>query len=92
MKIQVDLEPRDVWRIQEKAERLGITPGEVLRGELAETKRGRDARDVIRQSVADGLCDADIAAELRATVGHVASVRRSLGLPANHRYRFKGVA
>ena len=88
MKIQVDLDPRDVWRIQEQAERRGVTPGQVLRDELFRQRHGRDFREAVRSRVVAGMCDADIASELVwPTVGTVASVRRSLRLPANRRYR-----
>lgn len=87
MKVMVDLEPRDVWRIQERAETLGVTPGEVLRDELAQRRTGRDLRDAIRERVKAGMCDADIAAEFRMTTAAVSYQRRGLGLPANRRYQ-----
>ena len=34
MKVTVDLDPRDVWRIQQKAEESGMTAGDVLRHEI----------------------------------------------------------
>jgi hypothetical protein len=88
MRIQVDLDPRDVWRIQETAERRGITPGQVLRDELLRQRHGRDYREAVRSRVIAGMCDADIASELGwPTVGTIAATRRSLGLKANPRYR-----
>jgi hypothetical protein len=88
VKIQVDLDARDVWRIQETAERRGITPGQVLRDELARQRHGRDYREAVRSRVTAGMCDADIATELGwPTVGTIANTRRSLGLKANPRYR-----
>ena len=86
MKILLDLDPRDVWRIQERAARLGITPGDVLRDDLISTRKGRESRDAVMNRVLGGMCDADIAAELRMTPGHVATVRRRIGLAANPRY------
>ena len=84
----VDLDPRDVWRIQESAERRGIKPGDVLREELERRRHGRDYREAVRSRVIAGMCDADIAAELGwPTVATIATTRRSLGLPANPRYR-----
>jgi hypothetical protein len=84
----VDLDPRDVWRIQEQAERQGITPGEVLRDELTRQRRGRDLPEIVRNRVQAGMCDADIATELGwPTVATIAHTRRTLGLPANPRYR-----
>jgi hypothetical protein len=88
MRIQVDLDAKDVWRIQETAERRGITPGQVLRDELLRQRHGRDFREAVRSRVIAGMCDADIASELVwPTVGTVAQVRRSHGLKANPRYR-----
>ena len=89
MRIQVDLDPRDVWRIQETAERTGRTPGEVLRDELARKRDTLQYRDRVRSRVLAGMCDADIAAELGRPPGEIARVRRGEGLPANHRYRNK---
>jgi hypothetical protein len=83
----VDLDPRDVWRIQEKAERLGVLPGEVLRDELARKRAGRELREVVRQRVMAGMCDADIADEIGHAPGYVAELRRGMGLPANRRRR-----
>jgi hypothetical protein len=88
MKIMVDLDPKDVWRIQEMAERRGVTPGEVMRDEMTRTRHGRDFLDAVRARVKTGMCDADIAADLVwPTVGTVAAARRGMGLPANRRYR-----
>jgi hypothetical protein len=89
VKIQIDLDPKDVWRIQETAERRGITPGQVLRDELLSRRHGRELREAIRQRVLAKMCDADIAAELGRTAGYIGEVRRSLGLPANRRYARK---
>jgi hypothetical protein len=88
MRVTVDLDPKDVWRIQETAQRRGITPGQVLRDELARQRHGRDYREAVRSRVIAGMCDADIATELGwPTVGTIAQTRRSLGLKANPRYR-----
>ena len=90
MRIMVDLDPRDVWRIQERAERLGVTPGQVLRGELESRRNAANVRERVRALVVSGACDADIAGELSYTPGRVAKIRRELGLPANRRYRRGG--
>lgn len=87
MRIMVDLDPKDVWRIQERAEKLGVRPGDVLRDELATRRAGRDLRDAIGERVKAGMCDADIAAEFRMTPAAVKYQRRGLGLPANRRYQ-----
>ncbi|RLK47638.1 hypothetical protein [Microbacterium telephonicum] len=87
MKVTVDLDPKDVWRIQDRAEREGITPGQALRNELAPRRTTLEYRDRVRARVLAGLCDADIATELNRTPGEIARVRRGEGLPANPRYR-----
>ena len=87
MKIMVDMDPRDVWRIQEKAERAGVTPGDVLRAELEPRRGVLELRDRVRARVLAGMCDADIAAELRLVNQTVAAIRRGQGLRANPRYR-----
>lgn len=86
MRVMVDLPARDVWRIQEKAERAGVTSGQVLRDELTVARTAKEAREQIRQRVLAGMCDADIATELHYVPGTVAGIRRSLGLRANPRY------
>lgn len=86
MKVQFDLDPRDVWRIQAKAEALGVRPGDVLRDELATRREYAAVRERIRAYVTAGMCDADIAAEMHYTPGRIATIRRNLGLPANRRY------
>ena len=87
MKIVVDMDPKDVWRIQEKAERLGVTPGEVLREELAVRRGGMLLRDRVRARVLAGMTDADIGIELGFPVGSIAQIRRGEGLPPNRNYR-----
>lgn len=87
MKIMVDLDPKDVWRITDKAEKAGITPGEVLRDELAVRRSHLELRNRIRSRVLAGMCDADIARELSLTNRVVSDIRRGEGLPANRRNR-----
>lgn len=83
MRVSFDMDPRDVWEIQERAEKLGVTPGEVMRMDRARLRPVQDLPLAVRGRVLAGLCDADIAAELNETNACVATVRRSLGLPAN---------
>ena len=90
MRVTVDLDPVVVWRIQELAEKRGVTAGVVLRDELARSQHGLEVRDLVRAKVLAGSCDADIAAVVGATPGWVAKVRRGLGLPANRRYQRAG--
>lgn len=85
MKIVVDLDPKDVWRIQQKAERLNLSPGAVLRDELSQRRRGEELRSTVRELVVAGWCDADIAERIGTTNAAIAEVRRRLQLPANKR-------
>jgi hypothetical protein len=87
MRVTVDMDPRDVWRLQERAEREGVTPGEVLRDELAPRRSALEFHDRVRARVRAGMCDADIAEELGRAPGTIAEVRRGLGLKANRRYQ-----
>ena len=86
MKVTVDLDPRDVWKIQARAQELNVTPGEVLRQLLATRRSAETVRQRITAYHADLFCDADMAAEMGYTVGQIAHIRRGLGLKANPRY------
>ena len=92
MKVQIDLDPRDVWRIQARAEAEGRSPGAVLREELAQKRSVIERRQRVRAMVLAGMCDADIAAELNETNQTIAAIRRGEGLPANRRYGKKATA
>lgn len=92
MKVQIDLDPRDVWRIQARAEAEGITPGQVVRNELTRKRDVLERRERVRSRVLAGMCDADIAAELNETNQTIAAIRRGEGLPANRRYGRKATA
>jgi hypothetical protein len=87
MRVIVDLDPRDVWRIQEQAERQGVLPGDVLRRDLDKMRRRLDVTRRVKDMTERGFCDADIAERLGYTVGRIAEIRRGLSLPANRRYR-----
>ena len=88
-KVVVDLDPIDVWRIQTKAEAAGVSPGDIVRDELQAHRTGSEFLDRVRSRVRAGMCDADIAAELQRTPAAIATARRSMELPANHRYRYR---
>ena len=92
MKVQLDLDPRDVWRIQARAEAEGKTPGQVVRDELTRKRDVLERRARVRARVLAGMCDADIAAELNETNQTIAAIRRGEGLPANRRYGRKRTA
>jgi len=88
MRVTVDLDPKDVWRIQERAERLGVTPGEVLRVELASKRSHENRHARIRAGVEAGLTDREIADEMGEGVTAIRDVRqKNLRMPANRRRR-----
>lgn len=87
MKVTWEMDPKDVWYFEERAERAGITPGALIRQELGRRRHGRDLVDAVRERVKAGMSDADIGDELGYVVGTIAAVRRRLGLPANRRYK-----
>ena len=87
MKVMVDLDPRDVWRLQEQAERLGVSPGDILRRDLDRLRRRVEVSRRVKDLTERGFCDADMAERLGYTVGRIAEIRRGLGLAANKRYR-----
>ena len=86
VKVMVDLDPRDVWMIQARAEATGRTPGHVLREQLDRGRVTATRNVMVRGLVLAGMCDADIARELDTTNQTVAAIRRGEGLPANRRY------
>lgn len=88
----VDLDPRDVWQIQGRAEATGRTPGQVLREQLDRGRVTATRNVMVRGLVLAGMCDADIARELDTTNQTVAAIRRGEGLPANRRYGRKKTA
>ena len=87
VKVTVDLPPAMVWQIIDRAEKEHTTPGVILRRELAGTDMPATFDTRVRARVLAGMCDADIGIELGRTVTEIARIRRSQGLPANHRYR-----
>lgn len=87
MKVQLDLDPRLVWRYGEIAETQGVPLSTVVNARLSTGVRGVPLRLRVRALVLAGWCDADIAAELHQYPGYIATVRRGEGLPANPRYR-----
>ena len=92
MRVMVDLDPRDVWMIQSRAEATGRTPGQVLRDQLDRARVTVTRNVMVRGLVLAGMCDADIAAELNETNQTIAAIRRGEGLPANRRYGRKATA
>lgn len=88
MRVTVDLDPKDVWRIEEIAETEHITPGEALRRMLAAKrvtpKRAaqRDTYEYIEALVKAGKPDPVIAHRSGEPLETVRRIRRGLGYPA----------
>lgn len=88
MKILIDLDPKDVRKIQEIADTEHITPGEALRRMLT-TKRvipkrpaQRDTYEYIEALVKAGKPDPVIAHRSGEPLETVRRIRRGLGYPA----------
>lgn len=93
MLVEVDLDPRIVDVLRDRAAAWRVPFDVVVNDALSGLRGGRNLRaqpllrDSVRERVEAGACDADIAAALHTTVAHVGRVRRGLGLPANRRFR-----
>ncbi len=84
MRVTLDLDPKDVWRIEEIAQRRGVTPGEVVRAELSIRRSHLERNDRIRARVLAGMTDKQIADELGTGVTSIRDIRqKQLRLPAN---------
>ncbi len=96
MIVKLDLDPKLVWRLEEAAERDGVTMSDyaiqVLCGDRAvrqpHAKRvaaGVETQRKIAELHAQGLTDAEIADRVERVQGHVARLRRRLGLAPHRR-------
>ena len=92
--LKVDLDPRLLWLLNDEAEQIGSTTQSIVAGMI----RGRysgfrvpdgdvrvETRDIVARLHAKGHTDAEIAAHADRVVGHIARVRRQLGLKPNRR-------
>lgn len=96
MEVKVRLSPKAVWRLEDEAESAGMNLSEyaglllqgahVARGSHStKVEAGAETRRRIAELHADGLTDAEIAAEVDRVQEHVARLRRGLGLKPNKR-------
>lgn len=93
MIVKVDVPPKVLWALSEKAEREGVTVSDLLVTAATspaarttyippnETTHERRVRELWQT----GLCDADIGNDLGITAAAVGRVRRKFKLPANRR-------
>ena len=92
MKAMLDLDPKDVSWIEDEAERLGVTRGELLRAWLTEMRTSHTPVAWVRRRVAEGWTDAEIAADMGKSIDRVGIIRRSLGLAPNRKFPKKTAA
>lgn len=96
MLLKVDLDPKTIWRIEERAEFNECTVAEYLvqvaehgvaapRSWRTTEQQGAETRSRVGALHAEGFTDAEIAARVGRVREHVASVRRKLGLKPNKR-------
>lgn len=92
MLVKLRLNPKLVWELSDQADRAGLTLSELvalrLSPEPVEVPE-RGWSELTRERVAhfhgQGFTDEEIAARIGRVVGHVARVRRGLGLKINKR-------
>lgn len=96
MIVKLELDPKLVWRLEEQAEKAGLTFNEHAAARLEGKRQGlwstsRAAGEITKKRVAElhaqGLTDAEISAAIERVIEHVAFVRRNLGLKPNRGQR-----
>lgn len=94
MMVKLRLDPKLVWRLEEQAEKAGLTFNEHAAALLEGKRQGlwstsRAAGALTKQRVAElhaeGLSDSEIAVRVERVIEHVRFVRRNLGLKPNRR-------
>lgn len=96
MILKIELDPKLVWRLDEVAERRGVSAAE-LAAEVVEKAfvqrpsklalAGERTRAEVARLHAEGLTDVEIAERIGRVQEHVARTRRVLGLKPNRRRR-----
>lgn len=90
VRITIDVPRSYVQAVDARADQLGLTRDAMwIALALPVVNRSEyqvHANTRVGLLVLDGLCDADIAAELGMIPGQVAAIRRSIGMKANRRY------
>ena len=86
----LDLHPKVEWRLQDLAERAGISVEEVISDAVMPKEHhlsasGEHTRVEVVRLHGLGLTDEEIAAQVDRVQGHVARLRRAAGLKPNKR-------
>lgn len=90
MIVKVDLDPRDLWRLADEAEKAGMSLPDYMRSLLVLKSRSVPVPKTPRQRQiielhADGLSDVEIAARVDCVREYVVQVRRRHGLSPNRK-------
>lgn len=95
MEVKIKLDPKLVWQLSEEAEQIGSTPSRIIGGILTaryalepvmpQSVALMHTRHAVAHLHAEGFSDEEIAVRVDRVVGHVARVRRELGLKPNRR-------
>ena len=87
MNVTVELDPAEVWFLEAKAERRGLTLSEWIRHTvLAQHSKQLTTRDRIFKLHLTGATDAEISLRLQIGRGIVGDYRRELGLKPNKQH------
>lgn len=87
MRVTYEIPPDVVSAVEGRSGAAHVTADEYVAERLRESVSFPSVRTRVDIYVAAGFCDADIAAMMHYTPGRIASIRRSLGLKPNPRYR-----
>lgn len=94
MIVKIDIPPKVLWALSERAEREGVTVGDLLVSAATDPPpmpvsipTTETTHDRVRRLWSEGACDADIAAALHMSSHRVAKVRQGMKLPANRRFK-----
>jgi hypothetical protein len=88
--VKLDLDPKLVWRLEESAERAGLSVSQMLaqafqpKVSAVSVAAERTRSEVIRLH-SEGLADEEIAVRVDRVKEHVARLRRAAGLKPNRR-------
>ncbi|GAA4176438.1 hypothetical protein [Gryllotalpicola koreensis] len=85
MRVALNLPEKIYQRLVARAERLGTTVADIISGMIAGDLSGLTLEQQVGARVLQGMCDADIAAELSLTNAQVKDIRLRLKLKANPR-------